>query len=289
MTKLLLAKTLIDSNLPLLANKCAKLKAQGVTPKIKIILVGENSASRVYVNHKKTLCEKVGAEFELNHLPETVSKQDFLNAINDMNNDPKVTGCFVQLPVPAHLQDIDITQLINPDKDVDGFHSRSFINIYKNSNVTFYPCTPKGIVTLLKHYDIPISGKHIVVIGRSLIVGKPLSLMFSNLNATVTMCHSKTHQLEMHTRAADIIVAAVGIPKYLTTKHFRNDNSQVVVDVGMNRDENGKLCGDVDFENVKDQLAAITPVPGGVGPLTVYSLIENLMAATENILQTRNQ
>ena len=287
MAKLLLAKPLIEENVAKLTKQCKELAEQGLTPKMKVILVGNNSASQVYVKHKSKMCDRIGADFELLELPENISKEDFLKHIDDMNNDPKVTGCFVQLPIPKHLSDLDVTALINPKKDVDGFHSDSFTSIYKNSDVTFFPCTPKGIITLLKHYDVEIEGKDVVVLGRSLIVGKPISLMFNNLNATVTMCHSRTKNLEEHTKRADIVVAAIGRAKFLTDKHFNDSKKQIVIDVGMNRDEDGKLCGDVDFAAVENKVGAITPVPGGVGPLTVYSLIENLIVATNKILNDR--
>lgn len=254
---------------------------------MKVLLVGDNPASKVYVKHKEKMCEKVGADFELAQLPADITEDRFLSEIEQMNCDPKITGCFVQLPIPKQLQHIDVTSLIAPEKDVDGFHAQSFTNIYKNDRVTFYPCTPKGIITLLKYYDIDVEGKDIAVIGRSLIVGKPISLMLNNLNATVTMCHSRTKDLASHTQRADIAISAIGIPKFLKQGHFNPARKQVVIDVGMNKDIDGKLCGDVDFDDVFDHVAAITPVPGGVGPMTVYSLIENLLIATENILNAR--
>lgn len=253
-----------------------------MAPFMKVILVGENPASQIYVSRKQELCRKVGCDFKLVHLPADVEKSRFLDEVQKMNEDEKVTGCFVQLPVPNQLKDIDVTALIAPEKDVDGFGAPSIVAMYKGKDPQFAPCTPKGILALLKHYQIPVAGKSITVIGRSLIVGKPLSLMLQNRGATVTMCHSLTENLEIHTKTSDIIISAVGQAKFLDQKYFRDDQSQVVIDVGMCRDQDNLLCGDVDFENVKKQVNAITPVPGGVGPLTVLSLIENLIIATEH-------
>lgn len=287
MAKLLLAKNVVDSKIPHLNNKCLELANSGLRPKLKIILVGNNPASLIYVRSKKKLCERVGADFELIELPEGISKKDFLAEIDNMNNDPTVTGCFVQLPIPKHLQDIDVTNLITPEKDVDGFHGESIINIYKNSKNGFLPCTPKGILTLLDHYEINPEGKHVVMIGRSLIVGKPMSLLLTNKNATVTLCHSKTADLPYFTRQADIIISAIGLPRFLNDSFINESKKTVIIDVGMNKDENNKTCGDVDLASVESKVSAITPVPGGVGPLTVFSLIENLIQATENILANR--
>lgn len=289
MTKLLLAKPVVEENISRLNKKSLELSQAGLTPKMRVILVGDSAASLIYIRNKKKLCSRIGANFELLELPSDTSKETFLNEIDKMNSDDTVTGCFVQLPVPSHLQDIDVTNLINPLKDVDGFHGKSIIDIYKaKTKDTFVPCTPKGIMTLFDHYDIELEGKHIVIIGRSLIVGKPLSLLLTNKNATVTLCHSKTKDIQKFTQQADIIISAVGKSKFLNLSYLNKSSTQVIIDVGMNRDAEGKTCGDVDFNNVKDHVAAITPVPGGVGPLTVLSLIENLIIATNNILASRN-
>lgn len=287
MTKILLAKDVVESKIPGLNKRCLELAQAGLTPKMRVIIVGENPASILYVRNKKKLCQRVGADFELVELKEDISKEKFLEHINEMNNDTTITGCFVQLPIPKHLQDIDVTDLIAPEKDVDGFHAQSVINIYKDSNEGFVPCTPKGIFALLDHYKIPVETKHVVVIGRSLIVGKPISLLLTNKNATVTLCHSKTANLSYFTKQADIIISAVGKAKFLNSSYINGEKEQVLIDVGINKDENHKTCGDIDFEDVKDKVSAITPVPGGVGPLTVLSLIENLVFATEKILKSR--
>lgn len=288
MAKLLLAKDVVENKIPQLNNKCLELSKQGLTPKMRVILVGDSPASLLYIRNKKRLCEKVGADFELVELAKDISKPDFLDEINKMNNDDSITGCFVQLPVPKHLQDIDVTNLINPNKDVDGFHADSIVHIYKDSNEGFVPCTPKGIMGLCEHYNIELSGKHVVVIGRSLIVGKPVSLLLTNKDATVTLCHSRTSDLAHFTKQADIIISAVGRARFLDESFINENKQQIVIDVGINKDENNKTCGDVDFDSVESKVSAITPVPGGVGPLTVLSLIENLILATENILKTRN-
>ena len=284
MAKLLLAKDVVEKKIPQLNDKCLDLSKLGLTPKMRVILVGSNPASQIYVRNKSRLCEKVGAKFELVELNEDVSKEVFLSEIDKMNKDNSVTGCFVQLPVPKHLQDIDVTNLINPTKDVDGFHANNIVDMYRNNNEGFVPCTPKGILTLCEHYDISLSGKHVVIIGRSLIVGKPLSLLLTNKNATVTLCHSRTSDLQNFTKQADIIISAVGRPRFLNASFINPEKKQVLIDVGINKDEKNKTCGDIDFESVKDKVSAITPVPGGVGPLTVLSLIENLVLATQTIL-----
>lgn len=287
MAKLLLAKDVVESKIPLLNKKCLRLKEQELTPKMRVVLVGNSPASLLYIKNKKKLCERVGADFELIELDENVSEQDFLKTINDMNTDDLVTGCFVQLPIPKHLQGVDVTNLINPLKDVDGFHGDSVVHMYRDSNEGFVPCTPKGILSLLEHHNIELEGKNVVVIGRSLIVGKPISLLLTNKNATVTLCHSRTNDIKMFTKQADIIICAIGRAKYLDASFLNDSKNQVVIDVGINKDENNKTCGDVDFESVEPFVSAITPVPGGVGPLTVLSLIENLIEATENILKNR--
>jgi methylenetetrahydrofolate dehydrogenase (NADP+)/methenyltetrahydrofolate cyclohydrolase len=287
MTKLLLAKPVVENAIPRLSAKCSELTKRGLTPKMRVILVGDNPASKIYVKNKSKLCDKVGAEFELVEMPENIGEDSFIQEIKKMNNDDTITGCFVQLPVPKHLQHLDITELIDPAKDVDGFHGKNAMQIYKNLQNGFIPCTPRGILNLCEYYNIQVEGKHIVIIGRSLIVGKPLSLLLTNKNATVTLCHSKTLDIRKFTLQADIIISAVGNPKYLDKTYINEAKNQVIIDVGINKDNNNKTCGDIDFDSVKDRVNAITPVPGGVGPLTVLSLIENLTEATEKILSER--
>lgn len=284
MTKILASKPIIDSVFPSLQMKCKNLTDQGLKPKLSVILVGDNPASLLYVKNKKLLCEKMGADFELVELAKDISEKEFLEEVNKLNDNPSVTGCFVQLPIPKHLAHINITQLINPKKDVDGFHLNTISKLYLNESDGLVPCTPKGIITLLQKSDIEITGKNVTIIGRSHIVGKPLSLLFNNLNATVTLCHSKTKDLSTHTKNADIIVSAIGIADFITSKHLREQKDQVIIDVGINK-KDGKTVGDVAFEEVKDKVFAITPVPGGIGPMTVFSLMQNLLQTTENLLK----
>jgi methylenetetrahydrofolate dehydrogenase (NADP+)/methenyltetrahydrofolate cyclohydrolase len=286
MSNLLLARDIIDKKLPELKRKCDELTKKGLTPKLSVILVGDNSASKLYVRNKSRFCDKIGAKFELIELDENVSEVEFLGEINRLNNDGLVTGCFVQLPVPKHLAHIDITQLIDPIKDVDGFHLSTVTDLYQGKLDGIIPCTPKGIVTLLEDNKISIQGSNIVIIGRSHIVGKPLSLLLNAKNATVTLCHSKTKDLAHHTKGADIIISAVGIAHYITKEHLNDSKNQIIVDVGMNKLD-GKTVGDVHFEDVKEHCGHITPVPGGVGPMTVFSLMENILKSTENILNRK--
>ncbi len=284
MSKLLNAKPIVEKSIDSLQKRCGQLKIEGLEPKMAVILVGNSQASLTYIKNKKKLCQEIGASFELFHLDQNISEADFLKQVESINNDSKVTGFFIQLPLPKSLSHLNISKLVDPKKDVDGFHPNSSNALYLNKENAFIPCTPKGILKLLSFYNLDIEGKNIVIIGRSLIVGKPLSLLLSNKNATVTLCHSKTKNIKQHTKNADIIISAVGNSKFLTAEYL-SENKPVIIDVGINRDENDKLCGDIDFESVKDKVSAITPVPGGVGPLTVLSLMENLIQATENILK----
>ncbi len=283
MENLLKAKPLIEERIPQLRKECNLLTKQGLQPKLNVILVGNNDASLRYVGNKEKFCQRIGAKFELIKLPESISEDDFLGEIIKMNNDLLVTGCFVQLPVPKHLSHLDITQLINPEKDVDGFHLNTVNNLYLGKLDKIIPCTPKGILTLLEDRQIEISGANIVIIGRSHIVGKPLSLLLQAKDATVTLCHSKTKDLKDFTQKADIIISAVGVAHLIKAEHINQSRAQIIIDVGMNRLE-GKLVGDVDTSEVAPLVKAITPVPGGVGPMTVFSLMENLIKTTKNII-----
>ena len=279
MNRQLLAKTIIDQKIPQLQALCTDMKTP---PKMRVILVGENQASVAYVKHKEKMCSKIGAQFELVKLAQDINKDDFLAEIQKLNSNSSIHGGFVQLPLPKHLSDIDTTELIAREKDVDGFGVESFIGLIKNNyDRGFIPCTPKGIMTLFAQNDIELQGKDVTIIGRSLIVGKPMALLLQNAGATVTMCHSKTSDLKSHTLNADIIISAVGKTKFLGKEFFKEDNSQILIDVGINRTKDGKLCGDMNYEEIKNQVAAITPVPGGVGPMTVLSLMENLVLAKQ--------
>lgn len=277
----------IDEKLPVLKERTQALIQKGLRPSLHVILVGDNPASLIYVRKKKEFCELVGAEFKLIHLDDKVSEKDFLETINEANNDPSCTGTFVQLPVPKHLKHIDTTTLISPVKDVDGFGPKSIVSLYKGFGKELIPCTPKGVISLLKYYNIDIREKTIVMIGRSLIVGRPLFHLLNEFDATVTLCHSKTKNLSSFTKNADIIISAAGAPRFITSDYIRKDKTQVLIDIGITYDEENTICGDMDFENLKDSVRAITPVPKGIGPMTVYSLIENLIEATENQLKQR--
>jgi methylenetetrahydrofolate dehydrogenase (NADP+)/methenyltetrahydrofolate cyclohydrolase len=286
MTTLLKSKPLIDQKIDDLRQKCTELKERGITPSMKVILVGEHAASLIYTRNKKRFCEKFGADCEIINLDESISPEEFTQAVNKIANDDKVHGCFVQLPLPKQLNEVDVPNLIPSHKDVDGFHSHNIAALFqgdKGENALL-PCTPKGVITLCDFYNIPLEGKHIVIIGRSTIVGKPLGMMMTNHNATVTICHSRTQDLKEITKTADIIAVAIGRAKYLTKDYLSTSKKQIIIDVGINHDENGKLCGDVDFNDVHDSVEAITPVPGGVGPMTILTLAQNLLQAAEKSL-----
>lgn len=242
---------------------------------LAVILVGDDPASKVYVTNKSKECREVGIETKDFFLPQDTSQNDVLKIISELNNDDSVDGILVQLPLPKHINEFEVINSISPFKDVDGFHP---VNVGKLAigKPFVEPCTPKGIVRLLEYYNIPIEGKRVVVVGRSNIVGKPVSLMLLHRNATVTMCHSKTSNLPEITRSADILVVAIGKPKFI--KRDMVKEGAVVIDVGINRvqvEGKNKLVGDVDFEDVKEVCSYITPVPGGVGPMTRLMLLEN--------------
>lgn len=277
---------LVEQELSKLSTKCNELKSKGITPSMKVLLVGENKASVIYTRNKKKFCEKFGADCEIINLEENISPDDFLAKVKEISSREDVHGCFVQLPLPSQLQHLDPGTLIAPEKDVDGFHEHNIGELFKGSpkNEFLLPCTPQGVVSLLKFYGHELEGKNVVIIGRSLIVGKPLSLLMLNENATVSVCHSRTKNLEEHTKRADIIVSAVGRPRFLTADYLNSEGNQILVDVGINHDSEGKLCGDMDYENLIGKCAAITPVPGGVGPLTILSLAQNLLQAAEKSL-----
>lgn len=265
-----------------LVERCNSLKKRGFTPSMCVVLVGNNPASMSYIRNKKKLCEEIGASFQLAHMPEEISREEFLKRVNELNSDPKIHGIIIQLPVSEHLKNLDLPNLIEPAKDIDGFHGLNTQKIYTGSTdlSLLLPCTPKGIVNLLSFYGVNIAGKNIVVVGRSLIVGKPLSMLLSNFDATVTLAHSRTKDIKEFTRKADIVISAIGRAHYFDKSFFDPSRETIVIDVGMNTVD-GKLTGDVKFSEVKEVVKAITPVPGGVGPMTVLSLIENLISATE--------
>ncbi|MBR1749569.1 MAG: bifunctional methylenetetrahydrofolate dehydrogenase/methenyltetrahydrofolate cyclohydrolase FolD [Ruminococcus sp.] len=252
------------------------LKAKGIEIGLAVVIVGDDPASKVYVRNKKLACEYVGFNSYEYALPAETTEQELLELVDKLNNDDRVDGILVQLPVPKHINDKVIIDNIRPDKDVDAFHP---VNVGKImiGDYSFLPCTPAGVMELIKSTGTDISGKECVVIGRSNIVGKPQAMLLLHQNGTVTICHSKTKNLAEVCSRADILVAAVGRAKMITTEYIKE--GAVVIDVGMNRDENGKLCGDVDFDDCKDKASFITPVPGGVGPMTIAMLMKNTLTA----------
>ncbi len=257
--------------------ECERLvKEHGVTPGLAVVIVGDDPASRVYVNNKKKACELVGFKSEEYALPAETTQEELLSLVDTLNNKDDINGILVQLPLPKHLDDKAVIERISPKKDVDAFHA---VNVGKImlGEYDFLPCTPAGVMEMLHQYEIPVEGKQCVVIGRSNIVGKPMGMLLLHENGTVTICHSRTKNLKEVCQRADILVAAVGRAKFVTADMVKD--GAVVIDVGMNRDENGKLCGDVDFENVKDKCSYITPVPGGVGPMTIATLMKNTIKA----------
>ncbi len=250
----------------------AKLDKMQQKPTLAVILVGENPASQIYVRNKKKTAEKLGINSLSIEYPSDISEEELLNKIKELNSDEKVTAILVQLPLPAHINKNRIIDAILPQKDVDGLTPYNLGKLFSGEEPYVYPCTPKGILLLLDEYNIKLEGKNIVVVGRSNLVGKPVAQMLLKRNATVTMCHSHTQNLSEITKTADIIVSAVG-KKVIGEKMLKSDC--VVIDVGIFRDENGKISGDVDFENVSKTAAYISPVPGGVGPMTIASLMLN--------------
>lgn len=269
-----------------LKTDCKELKEKGITPYLKVILVGTDPASLIYTANKKKYCEKIGALCDIISLNENILESEFLNTINDINNDQLVDACIIQLPLPRQLNHLDYGRLINKEKDVDGFHPENVFALISNNlkSHNFVSCTPKGILTLMQENQIQLTGKKVVIIGRSMIVGKPLAMLLINHNATVTVCHSHTKNLKEITKNCDIIVSAIGKAKFLNDSYLSSRNDQIIIDVGMNTDTHGQLCGDVDYDNVFNKVAAITPVPGGVGPMTIVSLAQNLLQASKNRL-----
>lgn len=260
------------------AEEVAALKEQGIRPGLAVVIVGDDPASRIYVNNKKKACEATGIYSEEYALPASTTQEDLLALINSLNKKPEVSGILVQSPLPEGLDEGAVVEAIDPQKDVDAFHAYNVGKIMQGS-YTFLPCTPAGVIELIKSTGVEISGKQCVVIGRSDIVGKPMAMLLLHENGTVTICHSRTKNLPEICRTADILVSAVGRAHFVTEDMVKP--GAVVIDVGMNRDENGKLCGDVEFEEVEPKAGYITPVPGGVGPMTIAMLMKNTVAAAK--------
>lgn len=254
------------------------MKQKGIIPGLAVILIGDDPASRIYVNNKKKACTEVGFYSEEYNLASSTTQQELLNLIETLNKKKQINGVLVQLPLPNHLDEKEVIEAIDPQKDVDAFHAQNVGKIMIGE-YQFLPCTPAGIMELLHAENIDVRGKHCVVIGRSNIVGKPMAMLMLHEDATVTICHSKTKNLAEICKTADILVAAVGRAKFVQKDMVKP--GAVVVDVGMNRDENGKLCGDVDFDQVEKLASFITPVPGGVGPMTIAMLLKNTLTAAK--------
>ncbi len=275
MTTILDGKKLRDK---IIENLKAKVDTFEEKPTLVVILVGENPASKIYVNNKKKMAEKIGIHSEVINYPANITEAELLDKIEELNNNKKVTAILVQLPLPKHISKDNVMNKIIPSKDVDGFTPYNFGKLFSGETPTVYPCTPKGILLLLDEYNIEIEGKHVVIVGRSNIVGKPLSQMMLNKNATVTICHSHTKNLSQITKTADILVSAVG-KNIIEGEMLKTDC--VIVDVGIFKDENGKTRGDVDFESASKIASFISPVPGGVGPMTIASLMLNTVELFE--------
>lgn len=259
-------------------SECEQLKAKGITPGLAVIIVGDDPASQVYVHNKEVACEACGF-YSVKYALPAETTQDELNALVDkLNKDDKINGILCQLPLPSHLDDKEVINRIDPLKDVDAFHPVN-VGAIMIGDYNYLPCTPAGVMELIHSTGIDVSGKKAVVIGRSNIVGKPMAMLLLHENATVEITHSRTQNLADITKEADILVAAIGKAKFVKADMVKN--GAVVIDVGMNRDENGKLCGDVDFEDVKDKCSFITPVPGGVGPMTIAMLMKNTLTAAK--------
>lgn len=261
-----------------LKEEVARLKKEGREVTLAVIQVGDDPASSVYVRNKKNACAYIGINSLAYELPESTSEEELLNVIDDLNHDNNVNGILVQLPLPKHIDEDKIINAIAPQKDVDGFHPQN-VGALSIGKKGFVSCTPAGIIQLLKRSNIDIEGKECVVLGRSNIVGKPMSMLLLKENGTVTICHSRTKDLKEVTKRADILVVAIGKPKFITKEYIKD--GAVVIDVGIHRNEENKLCGDVDFEDVKDIVSAITPVPGGVGPMTIAMLMSNCVESVK--------
>lgn len=256
----------------------ANLKEQGTEVCLAVIQVGNDPASTIYVRNKKRGCEFVGIKSLSYELPEETTEEELLHLIGELNADEKVHGILVQLPLPKHINEDHIIKSIHPSKDVDGFHPENIGKMFIGED-TLVSCTPAGVIELLDYYNIDVAGKRCVVVGRSNNVGKPMAMLLTAKNGTVTIAHSKTKNLANVTQEADILVAAAGRPRLITAEHVKE--GAVVIDIGIHRDEDNKMCGDVDFEQVKDKVSAISPVPGGVGPMTIAMLLSNCVKAAK--------
>ncbi|MFE4812163.1 bifunctional methylenetetrahydrofolate dehydrogenase/methenyltetrahydrofolate cyclohydrolase FolD [Peribacillus simplex] len=269
-----------------ISKEVQQLREKNIVPGLAVILVGDNQASQTYVRNKQKACEDLGMHSVLIKKPAELSQEELIQSIAELNQDDSIHGILVQLPLPGHIQEKAIIEAISPEKDVDGFHP---INIGRmmTGQDAFLPCTPYGVMVMLEYIDYDLEGKHVVIVGRSNIVGKPAGQLFLNANATVTYCHSRTKDLAYYTKQADVVVAAVGKRDTITSDHIKE--GAVVIDVGMNRNDEGKLCGDVAFDEVKNKASYITPVPKGVGPMTITMLMKNTVKSAQKALEQNEQ
>ena len=269
-----------------ISKEVQQLLEKYIVPGLAVILVGDNQASQTYVRNKQKACEDLGMHSILIKKPAELSQEELIQSIAELNQDDSIHGILVQLPLPGHIQEKAIIEAISPEKDVDGFHP---INIGRmmTGQDAYLPCTPYGVMVMLEYIDYDLEGKHVVIVGRSNIVGKPAGQLFLNANATVTYCHSRTKDLAYYTKQADVVVAAVGKRDTITSDHIKE--GAVVIDVGMNRNDEGKLCGDVAFDEVKNKASYITPVPKGVGPMTITMLMKNTVKSAQKALEQNKQ
>ncbi len=280
MATLLDGRAVSDSLLKKVANEVKSLREKSVTVKLVVIVVGEDPASAVYVKHKEKACEKTGIEGERISYPADISEEELLAKVKELNADKSVNGMIVQLPLPKHINEGKVIKSIDPRKDVDGFHACNVGKMFLSQDFEdMAPCTAKGIIEILDYYDVDVSGMDVTVVGKSNIVGKPIAVMLMNRGATVTVCHSRTKDLKGNCERADMVIVAVGRAGLITTDMVKND--AIVIDVGINRLDDGKLVGDVDYNEVEKKASLITPVPGGVGPMTVACLLANTVTATK--------
>lgn len=261
-------------------HRADKLKVRGILPGLAVVIVGDNPASRLYIRNKIKACHEVGLHSEVHDMPEDVTEEMVLRQVKELNSHPKIHGILIQLPLPKHIDANKIVGAISVEKDVDGIHLYN-LGALVTGNQVFPPCTPYGVMCLLEYMNIPVEGQHAVVVGRSNIVGKPMALMLLQKNATVSICTSKTRDLKQHTSQADILIVAAGKPKLITANMIKK--GAAVIDVGINRLDDGSLAGDVDYQGVKEKAGYITPVPGGVGPMTIAMLVANTISAAERI------
>ena len=279
MSELIDGKKVSEDTRAEIAKGVEELKeSKGVTPGLAAVLVGDDPASEIYVRNKRKACEKVGIYSEEHKLPAETTEEELLALVDKLNNDPKIHGILVQLPLPDHINETNILRNVTPLKDVDGFHPENVGRLVEG-NPRFISCTPYGIIKILDYYNIEIKGAEAVVVGRSNIVGKPVGMLLLHRHATVTTCHSRTKDLGEVTRRADILVAAIGRANFITADMVKD--GAVVIDVGINRNDEGKLTGDVDFANLSDKVSYITPVPGGVGPMTITMLLWNTLESAK--------